>query len=71
MVNDTNALPHGWELMGFDLSDLSAAKYRIITQLPQYRLTKPVEVALIEKRNGNPKERYTAVHFMPALGKHP
>jgi hypothetical protein len=69
MVKD--ALPHGWELLGFNLSDLSNAKYRLITQLPAYRLTKPVEVALIEKRDGNPKEKYTAVHFMPTLGKHP
>ena len=70
-VKVKDALPNGWELLGFDISDLSNAKYRLITQLPAYRLTKPVEVALIEKRNGNPKERYTAVHFMPTLGKHP
>jgi len=70
-VKVEDALPHGWELLGFDISDLSNAKYRLITQLPAYRLTKPVEVALIEKRDRHPTGRYTAVHFMPTLGKHP
>ena len=67
MADDTNVLPHGWEV---DF-DISAAKYRVLTQIPQGRLTKPIEVALIEEKKEEKWIRYKAIHFLPTLGKHP
>jgi len=47
--------------------DISIAQYREITEVPGYKLRKPIEVALLEKKDRGGGVGYFAIHRLPSF----
>lgn len=50
--------------IGADVSDLAA--HRVILQIPDYRLSKPLEIAVIGHREQGVVVEYSATHYLPS-----
>jgi hypothetical protein len=45
--------------------DITGAQYGEILDIPGYTLRKPIEVAILEERDGEKRVGYTATHVLP------